>query len=366
YADAEVAFALAVTEHAAGTLVEVARLAIDRAPALSEALRAGRIDLPKLKIIATELDGVAAAECAGLVARLLPGIERCTGPQIREKLRRLVLRHDPQAAKKRHAKAVASRWVQHSESGAGTASLAAVCLPVDRAAAAWEHVDAIARATKAAGDPLQRNLDQLRADVFADLLAGIDPALAGAATPASRRGVISLHVGLNTLRFLDDEPGRIDGFGPVLADIARAAAEQMAQTARWRFVVHNDDGTVVAEGRLRYRPTLAQRQFVNARDETCRAPGCRRPSIRCDLDHIKDWARLGLTRIDNLACLCRRHHRAKHHGRYRVRRAPGGLEWITPQGRHYLVVPTDARLPDILIELDRSLTGDPAPIHLRH
>jgi hypothetical protein len=156
-----------------------------------------------------------------------------------------------------------------------------------------------------------------------------------------RRGVINLGIDLTTLACLNDDPGHIPGFGPVLADIARQATHQMAEAAQWRFTVRDRNGDTVAEGRLRakpdlsgydpYRPSAAQRAFVNARDKTCRAPGCRRPALRCDQDHIRDWAYSHETTIANLCCLCRRHHRAKHVGGFRTERTRYGIDWITPR-----------------------------------
>ena len=222
--------------------------------------------------------------------QLQPEFDRCTGNQLRERVRELILAVDPDAVKERTRKTAEHRFVEHTEYANGTSALCGMYLDKDRAAAAWDHVDAIANATKAGGDPLERDIAQIRADVFVDLLAGVDPTLAGAATPAPRKGVVYLHINTTTLACLDDHPGTIEGFGPVIADMARQTVAQMAERAQWRFVVEDDDGQTVAEGRLKYRPTLAQTMFVNARDNTCRAPGCRRPARRCDHDHVRDYA----------------------------------------------------------------------------
>ena len=49
-----------------------------------------------------------------------------------------------------------------------------------------------------------------------------------------------------------------------------------------------------------------------------------------------------LERPENLACLCRRHHRAKTTGRWRYLRTPDGdYQWHGPYGATYLV--TDQR-----------------------
>jgi hypothetical protein len=80
--------------------------------------------------------------------------------------------------------------------------------------------------------------------------------------------------------------------------------------------------------------------FVRLRDPVCVFPGCPRPSRGCDLDHIKPYVPPeeggppGQTHPDNLAPLCRGHHRAKTHGRFTYTRLPtDGYRWTTPTGR---------------------------------
>ena len=64
-----------------------------------------------------------------------------------------------------------------------------------------------------------RTLDQIRADVFLDLLDGTSHHLRG------RKGTVDIHVDLETLARLNDHPGELAGYGPVIADIARQVAE---------------------------------------------------------------------------------------------------------------------------------------------
>jgi len=78
----------------------------------------------------------------------------------------------------------------------------------------------------------------------------VDPTTAGTATaPALRKSTIHLHLDLATLAMLNEEPGEIEGFGPVLADIARQTAAQLADAAAWRFTI-TDRAVPVAEGAL--------------------------------------------------------------------------------------------------------------------
>jgi Domain of unknown function (DUF222) len=370
----EISMALTWTEYAGASLAEVAEGCVDRLPDLHTAMLAGRVDLPKVRLIVTELAEANDEHARRIVTRLLPELHRCTTSQLRAMLRRLLLRLDPDAVRKRHRRAVTDRAVTHLEfTATNTAALSANNLPIPTAAAAYNHLDAIARATKAAGDP--RTLDQIRADVFTDLLTGIDPTTAGTATtPALRKSTIHLHLDLATLAMLSEEPGEIEGFGPILADIARQTAAQLADTAAWRFTI-TDHNLPVAEGalnrsnarhaaalthlllgpdgRLRtdrdgYRPTTAQDNYVKARDHTCRAPGCSRPARRCDIDHTNDWCYSHDTTIANLGCLCRRHHRAKHIGLHKLRRGAHGTDWTTPHGHRYTVIPHNTAPPSQL------------------
>jgi 5-methylcytosine-specific restriction endonuclease McrA len=68
---------------------------------------------------------------------------------------------------------------------------------------------------------------------------------------------------------------------------------------------------------------------------TCVFPHCSRKSRALDLDHVIPWP-LGPTATDNLAPLCRSHHRAKTFGgwRYRVI-TPGTYAWRSPHGYTY-------------------------------
>ncbi len=83
------------------------------------------------------------------------------------------------------------------------------------------------------------------------------------------------------------------------------------------------------------------REQVVLRDKTCVFPRCGRSARRCDIDHVipydhTDPAAGGQTASDNLAPLCRRHHRLKTHGRWRYRMTNLGVfEWISPHGYRF-------------------------------
>jgi hypothetical protein len=79
-------------------------------------------------------------------------------------------------------------------------------------------------------------------------------------------------------------------------------------------------------------------EHVGLRDLTCVFPFCERRARGCDTDHVIPYARGGATCSENLAPLCRRHHRLKtHHGRWiYVVLDPGTYLWTSPHGYRYL------------------------------
>lgn len=90
-------------------------------------------------------------------------------------------------------------------------------------------------------------------------------------------------------------------------------------------------------------PPARMREQVILRDRHCVFPWCNRDARSCDLDHIEPYVEdgpPGQTRPENLAPLCRRHHRCKTSGRWRYRRHPdGSYLWLAPHGRAYVVTP---------------------------
>ena len=74
------------------------------------------------------------------------------------------------------------------------------------------------------------------------------------------------------------------------------------------------------------------------RDVTCAFPWCARPARACETDHVIPHARGGPTSTDNLAPLCKRHHRLKTHARGWTYTAlePGTYLWTSPHGYQFL------------------------------
>ena len=86
-------------------------------------------------------------------------------------------------------------------------------------------------------------------------------------------------------------------------------------------------------------------EFVRCRDLTCRAPGCDRPAVGCDIDHTIPYANGGATHPSNLKCLCRLHHLLKTFWGWRDKQLPDGtVIWTLPDGHTYVTTPGSALL----------------------
>jgi len=89
-----------------------------------------------------------------------------------------------------------------------------------------------------------------------------------------------------------------------------------------------------------YRPPPRLREFVIARDVTCRKPTCRQPAWRGDLDHTHPYDQDGRTCGCNLGGACRADHQLKQHPRWTLEQTqPGTFTWTTPAGRTYTTTP---------------------------
>jgi Domain of unknown function (DUF222) len=352
----ELALSLDLTLDSGCNLVDLALTVTMRLTAVAAALSAGVVDLPRARLIAEltqPLPDPAAQEVANAALRYAPGH---TYSQLRQKLRRLVLHADPAGAESRRREAAVGRSLRMLPAEDGMADLW-LHAPAERVTATFNVVDHAARELRRAGDA--RGLDALRADLLTDLVlagaggtsgdkdggvgrtgetgghgedaAGRDGTedgggdgngIAGGDGEHPPRGWLGGRVLLRitgsagALLSADDSPGELDGYGPISADLLR----ELAYTAGavWQPLLADPEKIPVRDpGRYVPPPRLAA--AVRAVDGTCRWPGCRQPAWRCDLDHAVPHAAGGVTKADNLAAMCRSHHRLKTHTKWKVR-----------------------------------------------
>nr|MBA2323405.1 HNH endonuclease [Pseudonocardiales bacterium] len=240
------------------------------------------------------------------------------------------------------------------------------------------------------------------------------------------RAGVEVRVGLSTLVGLDNRPGEVPGFGPVLADVARGIVAGQHRGAQWRFAVTDDAGYLLLAGATRRRPgqggscdggivelhvpaSLLERlsthagdygrwagviadiaaqyadrdrslaaldgrpddrfahsglaRHIQIRDRSCCHPGCRRPASKSQLDHTIDHARGGVSTQGNTGPGCTRHHLIFKHR----------LGWtlVQPEPGHFqwtspLGSVYRTRGEPIIPDLPEPLTSHNTPDHQHH
>ncbi|MFD6792114.1 MULTISPECIES: 13E12 repeat family protein [Prauserella salsuginis group] len=355
---------------------------VRRMPQLLDAMRSGELEAygaRRVLAVVDPLDDEAARSVDALLAdKLVDAPETAWQPgNLAQRVRRLVERVDPGGQVERSRRARVERKLELAP-GEHVMSSLEVSLPAEVAAACYSRVDGMARSLRRGGD--QRTLDQLRADVTADLLLGRDPGV----TPLEAAAMVSLHIPVDAALAISDEGCELDGYGPVPAPIAREIMTN--ERSIWRAVLCDPGtGEPVDLGRRRRRPSAVIRELVRVRDRECVMPWCHRPARHCDHDHEHPWATTddggggGSTSVANGGPRCRRHHRLKDQPGWNTRYDPvhGNTRVTTPHGatytahRHPILTPTrtaptrdtSARCAARHDSPTRRVLGRDAPVH---
>jgi hypothetical protein len=179
----------------------------------------------------------------------------------------------------------------------------------------------------------KRTKDMRRADALSSICAAYLADITEVVAPHRRPVTVNVTIDLPTLLGLAENPGQLAGYGPIPASIAR----ELASDSQWkRFITEPQTGNLLDFGRESYEPPQHLKDFLIARDRTCRFPGCRRSALLSDLDHAQSWETGGLTSAENIGALCRRHHRMKTHDGWTVESFPdGSCAWRSPLGKEF-------------------------------
>jgi hypothetical protein len=324
----EVRAALALTRRAADAQFSLGWDLVTRLPQVHAAMDAGVLDEPRARVVSDWTTELSDEQARAVCATLLPQAQTLTTGQLIEQIKKLVIAVDPEWARRRYEQAVADRKVVGYRNADGSANLSGYNLPLDRVAAASEHIDALAKAAKRAGD--HRIVDHIRADLFLGMTDGTytgltdteiiellttsapdtdqpdtdnpngdegdpfgsdtngpddvgpdgngpdDDAKTGecGSPPVTQPGRaariavgtgLELRVRLSTLLGRDQYPAELAGWGPLHAELARDLARDLGG-AQWRFAITDEDGQLISCGITRARPTATP-----ARAAVCRA-----------------------------------------------------------------------------------------------
>jgi hypothetical protein len=376
----DVATALRMSTGTAQIRIDVARTLVNHLPNVCSALAMGEISPAHATVIARESasairDGMGPAHIYSIEQSALAYAEFHTPTQVANKVRTTIAKLAPEPFEEIAERARDTRRVSCFREVDGLSTIVAI-LPAEDAqivmkaienfihaqvanesitlnahgvngAAGGGGVGGGAGAAGAAGaasdfandsdvQPGQhRSMDMKRADALTSIAAWslqqntVDVKL-------HRRPVtVNVTIDLPTLLGLAENPGQLAGYGAIPASVARA----LASDGKWqRFITDPQTGTLLDFGRESYEPPQALVDFLIARDRTCRFPGCRHSAARADLDHAKSWESGGETSAANLGALCRRHHRLKTHGGWKLKsHSDGACTWTSPLGKIYEV-----------------------------
>ncbi|WP_293847758.1 HNH endonuclease signature motif containing protein [uncultured Brevibacterium sp.] len=135
-------------------------------------------------------------------------------------------------------------------------------------------------------------------------------------------------------------------------------ADEVIAQAKWVYRMFTDPqtGVVLESTPTKYYIPAALKRMVEARHPDCSAPWCAVPARVCEKDHIEpfnhqDPENGGLTVMENLHPLCKRHHQEKTQKRLRVDKMDdGSLAWVFPRIGAMLVYPPESRINQLQYE----------------
>jgi hypothetical protein len=293
------------------------------------ALEKGELTLRHAEALCDAVAGLPVEDAVDVEAASVPFAAGRDYTAFVRKVHREVLALDSRTTEERYRAAIEGRriWCGANTEGA-TATFGAV-LSAEGAQTLMSAIDTAAK-DRPTGDT--RTSAQRKADglvrIAQDWLNGI--ASAGKQVGPS----VQVTIAASTLLGLDNQPGELDGHGPIPAAIARAIAAD--PTGTWRRLITDDQGHLIDYGRTVYEPPKPLADFVRARDRECVFPACHRQASSCELDHRRPWHKGGPTNAGNLDDLCPRHHHLKDETEWTTERLPDDtVRWTSPTGRSY-------------------------------
>lgn len=331
----DVAAALRLSGSSAQMRIDVARTLVNHLPNTCSALASGEISPSHATVIARETasairDGLSTLAIYTVEERALAHAEFHTPAQVANKVRSTLAQIAPEEFEDSVANARDTRRVSCYSESDGLSTIVAI-LPAEDAQIVMSAIESFVLL----GEEDDRSMDMKRADALSALASWALTQTSAQVRPHRRPITVNVTVDLPTLMGLAENPGQLAGYGAIPASLARS----LASDSQWRrFITEPTTGALLDFGRESYEPPQPLVDFLLARDRTCRFPGCRAPAHLSDLDHARSWESGGTTSPQNLGALCRRHHRLKTHGGWKLESSSdGSCIWTSPHGKRYPV-----------------------------
>lgn len=335
----EVAAALRLSGSSAQIRIDVARTLVNHLPNTCSALANGDISPAHATTIARETasairDGLSPLAICVVEEKALAHAEFHTPAQVANKVRSTLAKIAPEEFEDSAATARDTRRVSCYRESDGLSTIVAI-LPAEDAQIVMSAIASFVLQ----GEDDNRSMDMKRADALSTLASWALSQSHSEVRPHRRPITVNVTVDLPTLLGFAENPGQLAGYGAIPASLARS----LASDSKWRrFITEPTTGALLDFGRESYEPPQPLVDFLLARDRTCRFPGCRAPAYLSDLDHAQSWETGGTTSAQNLGALCRRHHRLKTQGGWKLESASdGSCIWTSPHGKRYPVPARD-------------------------
>ena len=350
----DISTALRLAPATAQSRIDIARTLVNNLPHTCSALATGEISSAHATVIARETatairDGAADSIIFEIEQRAIAYAEFHTPGQLATHIRNTVAKFVPEEFEEATSRATALRRVSCYNDSDGMSTVVAI-LPAADAQVVMNSIEAyilrqeqrthsqsisqsnVSESLTADGEA-KLTIDQKRADALSAICSHFLADISETVTPQRRPITVNVTIDLPTLLGLAENPGQLAGYGPIPASVAR----ELASDARWkRFITEPQTGNLLDFGRESYEPPQHLKDFLIARDRTCRFPGCRRSALLSDLDHAESWESGGVTSADNIGALCRRHHRLKTHDGWKIESfSDGSCTWTSPLGKTF-------------------------------
>jgi hypothetical protein len=184
------------------------------------------------------------------------------------------------------------------------------------------------------GIPSQDHIDndlRTQAQRNHDALLAMGRAMLSSGQLGQHNGLPCTIIVSTTLQELESGAGHAVTAGGTLlpmSDVIRLAAH----SHHYLVVFDKHTGQTLYLGRSKRLASPGQRIVLHAKDRGCTRPGCTVPGYGCQAHHAElDWAKGGLTNIDDLTFACGPDNRlVTEHGWKTRKRRDGRTEWIPP------------------------------------
>jgi hypothetical protein len=345
----DISTALRLAPATAQSRIDIARTLVNNLPNTCSALVTGEISSAHATVIARETaaairDGAPESVIFEIEQRAIAYAEFHTPGQLANHVRTNVAKFSPEEFEEVSTRATALRRVSCYNEADGMSTVVAI-LPAADAQIVMNSIEAFIlrqeqlasgsriNLTSSKSTSVKLTIDQKRADALSAICGNFLSEISETVTPQRRPLTVNVTIDLPTLLGLAENPGQLAGYGPIPASVAR----ELASDSKWkRFITEPQTGNLLDFGRESYEPPQQLKDFLIARDRTCRFPGCRRSALLSDLDHAESWESGGSTSPDNIGALCRRHHRLKTHDGWKIESFPdGSCTWTSPLGKQF-------------------------------